>query len=369
MNWMNKCPEYHLWSVGDVKETIGTETSPTKFQSHMIEVEGMIKNRPFSILIDSGASHSYVDPRLVKSFHLSRRKNEKSWLVQLATGTKRKVIDLVKSCLVDMKGLSTKVELNILPLGSYDCLIGMDWLDQHYSLLDYHNKRFTFLDEEGNKKKIQGIPRTVAIREISTMQLKKCYRKGCQLFAARVEGESRDKVSRIEYHEALTEFKYVFQEVPGLPQKRDIDFSINLMPGAAPVSKAPYRMSTPELKELQLQLEELLKKGYISPSMSPWGDPVLFVKKKDGMLRLCIDFWQLNKVTVKNKYPLSRIVDIFDWLEGEKIFSKIDLRSGYHQVRIKDEDISKTTFRTRYGHYEFTVVSFGLSNTPVVFMC
>jgi hypothetical protein len=141
------------------------------------------------------------------------------------------------------------------------------------------------------------------------------------------------------------------------------------MPGAAPVSKAPYRMSTPELKELQLQLEELLKKGYIRPNVSPWGAPVLFVKKKDGTLRLCIDFLQLNKVTVKNKYHLPRINDIFDHLKDAKIFSKIDLKSGYHQVRINDEDVSKTAFRTRYDHYEFTVVSFGLTNAPDVFMC
>jgi hypothetical protein len=135
------------------------------------------------------------------------------------------------------------------------------------------------------------------------------------------------------------------------------------------VSKTPYRMSTPELKELQMQLEEILKKGYIRPSVSPWGAPVLFVKKKYGTLRLCIDFRQLNKVTVKNKYPLPRIDDIFDQLKDEKIFSKIDLRSGYHQVRIKEEDIKKTVFRTRYGHYEFTVVLFGFSNAPTVFMC
>jgi hypothetical protein len=184
-----------------------------------------------------------------------------------------------------------------------------------------------------------------------------------------VEEASRDVVSNLENHEALKEFKDIFQEVPGLPPKRDIDFSINLMPGAAPVSKAPYRMSTPEMKELQLQLEELLKKGYIRPSVSPWGAQVIFMKKKDGTLRLCIDFRQLNKVIVKNKYPLPRIDDLFDQLKDAKIFSKIDLRSGYHQVRIKDEDISETAFRTRYGHYEFTVVSFGLSNVPVVFMC
>jgi hypothetical protein len=156
-----------------------------------------------------------------------------------------------------MKGMSTKAELNILPLGSYDCLIGMDWLDQHHSLLDCRNKRFTCLDEEGNQVIVQGIPRAVAVREISAMQLKKCYRKGCQLFAAWVEEVFQDVVSNLEDHRVLKEFKDVFQEVPGLPPKRDIDFSINLMPGAAPVSKAPYRMSTPKLKELQLQLEEL----------------------------------------------------------------------------------------------------------------
>jgi hypothetical protein len=183
-----------------------------------------------------------------------------------------------------------------------------------------------------------------------------------------VEEASKDEVSNIGDHAVLNEFEDVFQEVPGLPLKRDIDFSVNLMPGVTPVSKAPYRMSTPELKEIQLQLEELLKKGYIRPSVSPWGALVLFVKKKDGTLRLCIDFKQLNKVIVKNKYPLPRIDDLFDQLKDAKIFSKIDLRSGYHQVRIKDEDINKTSFRTRYGHYEFTVVRLGCRTHPL-FLC
>jgi hypothetical protein len=242
-------------------------------------------------------------------------------------------------------------------------------LDQHHAILDCRSKAFTCLDEEGNRKTIQGIPIVVAIREISAMHLKKCYRKGCQLFAAHVDEASKDEVSKIGDHAVLKEFEDVFQEVPELPPKRDIDFFVNLMPREAPVSKSPYRMSTPELKELQLQLEELLKKGYICPSVSPWGAPVLFLKKKDETLRLCIDFRQLNKVTVKNKYPLSRIDDLFDQLKDAKIFLKIDLGSGYHQVMIKDEDINKTTFRTRYGDYEFTVVSFGLSNAPVVFIC
>jgi hypothetical protein len=154
-----------------------------------------------------------------------------------------------------MDGLNTKEDLNIFPLGSYHCFIGMDWLDQHHTILDYHNKAFTCLDEEGNRRAVQGIPREVTIREISTMQLKKCYRKGYQIFVAHMEEASKDKVSNIEYLAVLKDFEDVFQEVPKLPWKRDIDFSINLMHGAGLVSKYPYRMSTPELKELQLQFE------------------------------------------------------------------------------------------------------------------
>jgi hypothetical protein len=266
------------------------DNKQAEYQSHMIEVEGMIKNQPLIILVDSGASHSYIYPRVVESLHLIRSKHEKSWLVQLATGTKRKVTELVKFCPVDINGLTMKADLNILSLGSYGYLIGMDWLDQHHSLLDCRNKEFTCLDEEGNREIVQGIPRAMVVREILAMQLKKCYRKGCQLFAARVEEASRDEVSKIGDHAVLTKFEDVFQEVPRLPRKRDINFSINLMPVAAPVSKTSYRMSTPALKELQLQLEEILKKGYICPRMSPWGASVLFLKKKDRTLRLCIDF-------------------------------------------------------------------------------
>jgi hypothetical protein len=151
-----------------------------------------------------------------------------------------------------------------------------------------------------------------------------------------MEETPKDKVPNLEDHVVLEEFEDVFKEVPRLAPKIDIDFSINLMPRVAPVSNTPYIMSTPEPKELQMQLEELLKKGYIPPSVSPWGAPVLFVKKKDETLRLCIHFRQLNKVTVKNKYPLPRIDDLFDQLKDAKIFSNIDIRLGYHQVRIKE---------------------------------
>jgi hypothetical protein len=158
-------------------------------------------------------------------------------------------------------------------------------------------------------------------------------------------------------------------EIPKLPRRRDIDFSIDLLPGSTPISKAPYQMSLPELIELKIQLQELLDKEYIKPSVSPWGALVLFVKKKDGTLRLCIDYKQLNKVSIKKKGPLPRINDLFDQVGWAKIFSKLDLRFGYYNVRIKDQDINKTAFRTIYGHYEFVVIPFGLTNTPATFMC
>jgi hypothetical protein len=345
------------------------EDRQAEYQSNMIEVEGKIINHHVSILIDSGASHCYIDPKIVDRLHLEKSKLEKSSLVQLATGTKRRINEVVRSCPINMNGVGTIVDMNIIPLGSYDILIGMDWLDKHHVVLDCHNKTFTCLDEEGKQSIVKGIPRPISIRDISALQLKRCFRKGCQLYAAHVEEPEKTKGPSLEDFSVLQEFEDVFQEIPGFPPKREIDFSIDLVPGVSPVSKTPYIMSTPELKELQMQLEELMKKGYIRPSVSPWGAPILFVKKKDGTLRLCIDFRQLNKATVKNKYPLPRIDDLFDQLRGENIFSKIDLRSGYHQVRIKEEDINKTTFRTRYGHYEFVVVPFGLTNAPVVFMC
>jgi len=182
--------------------------------------------------------------------------------------------------------------------------------------------------------------------------------------------DSKNKIALLENILVIQEFSYVFlEEILGLPPKKDIDFTIELMPRAGPVFRAPYRMSTPELTELKMQLQELLDKSYIWPSVSPCGAPVLFVKKKDGTLCMCIDYHQLNKLTIKNKYPLPRIDELFDQVKGATIFSKIDLPFGYHQMRIKEEVIAKTTFRMRYGHYKIVVLPFGLTNAPTTFMC
>ncbi|GKD80623.1 putative reverse transcriptase domain-containing protein, partial [Tanacetum coccineum] len=157
-------------------------------------------------------------------------------------------------------------------------------------------------------------------------------------------------------------------ELPELLPPRQVEFRIDLILGAASVARAPYRLVLSKMKELSKQLQELLEKGFIRPSSSPWGALVLFVKKKDGSFRICIDYRELNKLTIKNRYPLSRIDDLFDQLQGSSFYSKIDLRSGYHQLRIREEDIPITAFRTRYGHYEFQVMPFGLTNAPAVFM-
>nr|GEY44802.1 putative reverse transcriptase domain-containing protein [Tanacetum cinerariifolium] len=158
------------------------------------------------------------------------------------------------------------------------------------------------------------------------------------------------------------------EDLSGLPPTRPMEFEIDLVPGAAPVARAPYRLAPSEMKELVKQLKELSDKGFIKPSSSPWGAPVLFVKKKDGSFWMCIDYRELNKLTVKNRYPLPRIDDLFNQLQGSSVYSKIDLRSGYHQLRVREEDIPKTAFKTRYGHYEFQVMPFGLTNAPAVFM-
>jgi hypothetical protein len=167
----------------------------------------------------------------------------------------------------------------------------------------------------------------------------------------------------------VCEFPDVFpNDFSGLPPDRDVEFKIELLPGTAPISRRPYRMPPNELAELKVQLNELLKKGLIRPSSSPWGCPAIFVKKKDQSLRMCVDYRPLNVVTFKNKYPLPRINILFDQLSKAKVFFKIELRSGYHQIKICPEDVPKTAFSTRYSLYEYLVMSFGLTNAPAHFM-
>ncbi|GJV37570.1 hypothetical protein Tco_1410047 [Tanacetum coccineum] len=184
--------------------------------------------------------------------------------------------------------------------------------------------------------------------------------KGFSMFLAHViakEVEDKSEKKQLEDVPIVRDFPKVFlEDLPGIPLTRQVEFQIDLVPGAAPIAWAPYRLAPSEMKELSEQLKELSDKGFIRPSSSPWGAPVLFVKNKDGSFWMCIDYRELNKLTVKNRYPLPRIDDLFDQLQGSSVYSKIYLRSGYHQLRVREEDILKTAFRTRYGHYEFQVM-------------
>ncbi|GJT25312.1 putative reverse transcriptase domain-containing protein [Tanacetum coccineum] len=228
-----------------------------------------------------------------------------------------------------------------IKLGSFDVVIGMDWLSKYHARI--------ICDEKVVHILIDG--ETLIIQGDQITEKKKSDEK------------------RLEDIPVVREFPEVFPEdLPGLPPIRQVEFQIDLIPGATPVARAPYRLAPSEMQELSNQLQELSDRGFIQPSTSPWGAPVLFVKKKDGSFRMCIDYQELNKLTVKNRYPLPRIDDLFDQLQGSSVYSKIDLRSGYHQLRVRDEDIPKTAFRTRYEHYEFQVMPFGLTNAPAVFM-
>ena len=167
----------------------------------------------------------------------------------------------------------------------------------------------------------------------------------------------------------VKEFQDVFlDDLVGVPPPREIDFCIDLEPDTKEISIPPYRMAPAELKELKLQLKDVTDKGFIQPGISPWGAPVLFVKRKDGTLSMCIDYQHLNKFAIKNKYPLPRIDDLFDQLQGSSFFSKNNLRSGYHHLRVRYGVVPNTTLRTHYGYYNFLFMSFGLTNAHLAFI-
>jgi hypothetical protein len=192
--------------------------------------------------------------------------------------------------------------------------------------------------------------------------------KGCKLCVILTLNE-KGVAEVLEHLPMVREFVDIFpKELPGMMPERESEFTIDLKWRNEPIEIMPYQMSTPTLQKLRMQLKDLLDLGLIHSSVSPWCAPILFIRKKDGSLRLSIDYLQLNKEMIKNQYPLARIDDFFDQMKGATMFSTIDLRSGYHQLHIKEDDIPKTSFNMRFFHYDFIVLPFGLINTPGVFM-
>jgi hypothetical protein len=319
------------------------------------------------VLFDSGAKHSFV------SYSFSRDCNLMSeWLdVDLAVATPvRKIVvstSVVRNCPISIQGHVMPANLVIFEMSGFDVILGMDWLSMYHACVDCFCKEVVFRPPGATEFKIQGNRGFNLPKLVSAMQATRLLKQGCSGFLACVTKEAPEAM--LEEIPIVRDFVDVFPEdLPGLPPDREIKFTIDLLLGTGPISKVTYRMAPLELNELKEQLQELLDREFIRPSVSPWGAPVLFVKKNDGSMRLCIDYSELNKVTVENRYSLPRIDDLFDQLHGSQVFSKIDLRSGYHQLKIKEEDIQKTAFKTRYGHYEFLVMPFGLTNAPATFM-
>ncbi|KAL0550368.1 hypothetical protein IC582_014876 [Cucumis melo] len=320
------------------------------------------------VLFDSGSSHSFISSIFVKHAGLEVEPLGSALSVSTPSGEALLSKEKIRACWVEIANHTLDVILLVLDMQDFDVILGMDWLSTNHATIDCFNKEVVFNPPSGDKFKFRGAGMVGIPKVISAMKASKLLSQGTWGILASVVDVAEPEVS-LSSEPVVREYPDVFpDELPGLPPPREVDFAIELEPGTAPISRAPYRMAPAELKELKVQLQELLDKGFIRPSVSPWGAPVLFVKKKDGSMRLCIDYRELNKVTVKNRYPLPRIEDLFDQLQGATVFSKIDLRSGYHQLRIRDGDIPKTAFRSRYGHYEFIVMSFGLTNAPAVFM-
>ncbi|GKB61377.1 putative reverse transcriptase domain-containing protein, partial [Tanacetum coccineum] len=282
---------------------------------NVVTVTFLLNNHYASVLFDSGSDKSFVNARFSHVIDINPDKLDVSYEVELAYGKVVSTNTVLRGCTLNLVNHLFKIDPMPIKLGTFDVITGIDWLADHDAIIVCGKKVVRILC--GNKTLI-------------------------------VEGKKDD--------------------LSGLPPPRQVEFRIDLVPGAAPVARAPYRLAPSEMKELSVQLQELLEKGFISLSSSLWGASVLFVKKKDGTFRMCIDYHELNKLTIKNHYPLMRIDDLFDQLQGSNVYSKIDLRSGYHQLHIKEEDIPITAFWTRYGHYEFQVMPFGLKNTPATFM-
>ncbi|GJY01353.1 putative reverse transcriptase domain-containing protein [Tanacetum coccineum] len=335
----------------------------------------LLNNRCASILFDTGADRSFVSTQFSTLINITPTTLDHGYNVELADGRIIWVNTVLLGCTLNFLNHPFHVDLMPVEMGTYDIIIGMDWLTKYQAIIDCAKKiiRIPFGSEilifhgDGSRNK-----RGTRLNIISCTKAQKYVLQGCHVFLAHItikETGDKSKKKQLQDVPIVKNFPEVFPEdLPGLPPTRQVEFHIDLVPGAAPVARAPYRLAPSEMKELADQLQELSNKGFIRPSSSPWGAPVLFVKKKDGSLRMCIDYRELNKLTVKNRYPLPRIDDLFDQLQGSSVYSKIDLRSGYHQLRVREEDISKTAFRTRYGHYEFQVMPFGLTNAPAVFM-
>ncbi|KAL4565786.1 hypothetical protein LXL04_029892 [Taraxacum kok-saghyz] len=328
----------------------------------------LINNTYATILFDSGAEQSFVNHHFRKLLTQQSEPLKEKYIVAMANGHLESTQEILNNCTLTLNDHIFPVNLMPITIGSFDIIIGMDWLEPHHADVMCFEKAVPLNLPNGDTMIVYGDKSGDNLRILSCIKAQKYLQKKCPAFLAHIVDKSKE-VKKIQDIPEVRDFPDVFPEdLPGLPPKRQVEFRIDLIPGVSQIARAPYRLAPSEIQELSSQPQELLSRGFITPSFSPWGAPVLFVKKKYGSFRMCIDYRELNKLTVKNRYPLPRINDLFDQLQGSTHYSKIDLRSGYHQLSVQQEDVPKTAFRTRYGHYEFLVMPFGLTNAPAVFM-
>jgi hypothetical protein len=305
----------------------------------------LVAHHRAKVLFDTGASHTFISRTFAVNYDVPIQETNMGVIVK-SPGGKLGTKEVAFHVPVELGGHIYPTNMIVLKGQDKEVILGMNWLAQHEAIIDTRKQTIQIKTGMGESQ--------------LTIQLSSLEEVPGKAYSVVVEELINIPVVR--------DFPDVFpEELPGLPPERDVEFSIELKPGTTPVSRRSYRMPPNELAELKTQLQDLLEKGFIRPSSSPWGCPAIFVKKKDQTLRMCVDYRPLNEVTIKNKYPLPRIDLLFDQLVGAKVFSKIDLRSDYHQIWVQPEDIPKTAFTTRYGLYEYLVMSFGLTNAPAHF--
>nr|GEW50069.1 putative reverse transcriptase domain-containing protein [Tanacetum cinerariifolium] len=317
----------------------GRDASP---DSNVITGTFLLNNHYAKILFDTGADRSFVSTTFSALIDITPTTLENYYDVELGDGKIIGVNTVIHGCTLNFMKHPFNIDLMLVPLGSFDTIIGMDWLTKYHGVticdekivhLPFGREMLIFQGNGDNQREAS------RLNIISYTKAQEYLSKGCDVILANgttKEAKDKSKVKQLEDVPIVRDFPKVFPEdLPGIPPARPVEFQIDLVPGAIPVARAPYRLAPSEMKELAKQLQELSDKGFIRPSSSPWGAPVLFVKKKDGSFRMCIDYRELNKLTVKNCYPLPRIDDLFDQLQGSSVYSKIDLRSGYHQLRVR----------------------------------
>ncbi|KAH9670137.1 Endonuclease [Citrus sinensis] len=362
-------PEEPQPRVGSLKRLGALESHPPiATRKGLMYVNTTVNGQAVRALLDTGATHNFILEEEAKSLGLKVTKD--GGTMKAVNSPAKPIAGTAQGVRVTLGTWSGKLDVSIVPMDDFKMVLGMEFFDRVHAFPLPAMNSISILD--GSMACMVPAKRSkTADKALSAMQFKRAFRKDPSFLVSIREVNNEEDQEDLPsqppplIQSVLDEFKDVMP--PKLPPSREVEHEIELEQGAKPPALAPYRMAPPELEELRRQLKDLLDAGYIRPSKAPFGAPVLFQKKKDGFLRMCIDYRALNKITIKNKYPIPLIVDLFDQLGSARYFTKLDLQSGYYQVRIAKGDEPKTTCVTRYGSFEFLVMSFGLTNAPVTF--